>query len=147
MWQFGFWRTDWGLGFWDQAVCWGLIPVILIVLPYSMKLWAIPCRTTQDRWVMVESSNKMWSTGEDRREWQATSVFLPWEPYEQYEKAKRYDTERWTPQVSRRSICYWRSLEKQLQKEHRGSKGKTKIQLWMWLVIEARFDAVMSNIA
>ena len=25
-------------------------------------------------------------------------VFLPWEPHEQYEKAKRYDTERWTPQ-------------------------------------------------
>ena len=26
-------------------------------------------------------------------------MFLPWEPHEQYEKAKRYDTERWTPQV------------------------------------------------
>ena len=24
----------------------------------------MPCRATQDRWVMVESSNKMWSTGE-----------------------------------------------------------------------------------
>ena len=24
----------------------------------------MPCRVTQDRWVMVESSNKMWSTGE-----------------------------------------------------------------------------------
>ena len=30
-----------------------------------------------------------------------TSVFLPWEPHEQCEKAKRQDTERWTPQVSR----------------------------------------------
>ena len=32
----------------------------------SMKLWAIPCRATQDRWVMVESSDKMWfdKTGE-----------------------------------------------------------------------------------
>ena len=30
----------------------------------------------------------------------STSVFLPWEPHEQYEKAKRYDTEGWTPQVS-----------------------------------------------
>ena len=29
-----------------------------------MKLWAMPCRATQDRWVMVESSDKMWSTGE-----------------------------------------------------------------------------------
>ena len=24
----------------------------------------MPCRATQDRWVMVESSDKMWSTGE-----------------------------------------------------------------------------------
>ena len=24
----------------------------------------LPCRATQDRWVMVESSEKMWSTGE-----------------------------------------------------------------------------------
>ena len=23
----------------------------------------MPCRVTQDRWVMVESSDKMWSTG------------------------------------------------------------------------------------
>ena len=30
----------------------------------SMKLWAMPFRATQDRWVMVESSDKMWSTGE-----------------------------------------------------------------------------------
>ena len=30
----------------------------------SMKLWAIPCRATQDGQVMVESSDKTWSTGE-----------------------------------------------------------------------------------
>ena len=29
-----------------------------------MKLWAMACRATQDGWVMVESSDKMWSTGE-----------------------------------------------------------------------------------
>ena len=29
-----------------------------------MKLWAMPFRATQDRWVMVESSDKTWSTGE-----------------------------------------------------------------------------------
>ena len=29
----------------------------------SMKLGAIPCRATEDGWVMVESSDKMWSTG------------------------------------------------------------------------------------
>ena len=29
--------------------------------------------------------------------WQTTSVFLPWESHEQYEKAKRNATERWPP--------------------------------------------------
>ena len=29
-----------------------------------MKLWAVPCRVTQDEWVMVDSSDKTWSTGE-----------------------------------------------------------------------------------
>ena len=33
-------------------------------LANSMKLWAMPCRATQDGWVMVESSDKMCSTGE-----------------------------------------------------------------------------------
>ena len=29
-----------------------------------MKLWAMLCRATQEGWVMVESSDKMWSPGE-----------------------------------------------------------------------------------
>ena len=33
-------------------------------LSNSMKLWAMPCRATQDGQVMVESSDKTWSTGE-----------------------------------------------------------------------------------
>ena len=34
------------------------------VLSNSTKLWAMPCRAAQDGWVMVENSDKMWSTGE-----------------------------------------------------------------------------------
>ena len=33
-------------------------------LSISMKLWAMPCRATQDGRVIVESSDKTWSTGE-----------------------------------------------------------------------------------
>ena len=33
-------------------------------LSNSVKLWVMPCRSTQDRQVMVENSGKMWSTGE-----------------------------------------------------------------------------------
>ena len=42
-------------------------------LSNSMKL-SHACGATQDRWVMVERSDRMWSW---RREWQTTSVFLP----------------------------------------------------------------------
>ena len=33
-------------------------------LSNSVKLLAMSCRATQDGWVMVENSDKMWSTGE-----------------------------------------------------------------------------------
>ena len=29
-----------------------------------MKLWAMPCAATQNGWVMVDSFDKTWSTGE-----------------------------------------------------------------------------------
>ena len=37
---------------------------MITALSNSMKLWTILCRATQDRWVMVESLDKTWSTGE-----------------------------------------------------------------------------------
>ena len=46
-----------------------------------------------------------------RREWQTTSAFLLWEPHKQYEMTKRYNTERWTPQVGGSLKCYWRRME------------------------------------
>ena len=43
---------------WIKLITW------ITALSNSMKLWAMPCRATQDGWVMVECSDKMWSTGE-----------------------------------------------------------------------------------
>ena len=69
-----------------------------------MKLAAMPCMATQDGWVMVEHSDKTWSTGEG-----TTSVFLPWtslkeqneqkEPHEHHEKAKRYELKDELPRL------------------------------------------------
>ena len=36
----------------------------ITALSSCMKVWAMPCRATQDRQVIVESSDKSWSTGE-----------------------------------------------------------------------------------
>ena len=49
--------------FFSLSVNWKIIELITwtTALSNSMKLWAMPCRGTQDGWVMVESSDKTWS--------------------------------------------------------------------------------------
>ena len=48
-------------------------------LSNSMKLWAMPCRATQDGQVMVERSDKMWSTGEGNgKPLQYSCLESPW---------------------------------------------------------------------
>ena len=69
----------------------------------SMKLWAMPYRATQDGQVMVENSDKMWSTGEENGKPLQYSCLE--NPMNSMKMAKRKDTERWTPQVSRCPIC------------------------------------------
>ena len=55
----------------------------------SMKLWAMLCRATQDRCVIVKSSDKTWSSGA------GNGNPRHGETQGQYEKARRYDTRRW----------------------------------------------------
>ena len=84
-------------------------------LSNSMKPWEMPCRATQDRQVMVESFDKTWSTGEGNgKTLQYSCLENPMSSMK-----RQRDTERWTPQVSRCPICYWRRVEKELQKEGR----------------------------
>ena len=54
----------------------------------------MPCRATQQ---MGQSEEFCHNIVHWRRKWQPTPEFLPVEPYEQYEKEKRYDTRRWPP--------------------------------------------------
>ena len=81
----------------------------------------MPYRATQDTQVMVESSEKnvvCW-----RREWQTTSVFLPWEPHEQYEKMEYYLAIKRNAFES--VLLRWMNLESIIQGEVR--KRKTNI--------------------
>ena len=66
-----------------------------------MKLWAMPCKATQDGRVMVESSDKTWSTGEGNGK---PLQFLPREPHEQYEK-NRY-TLLYIKQINNKDLMY-----------------------------------------
>ena len=91
-----------------------------VYLSIKLITWTQPCLTqwnyepyhigppnTDGSWWKFWQNVVHW-----RREWQTASVFLLWEPHEQYEKAKRYDTERWTTQVCRCPKCYWRRMKK-----------------------------------
>ena len=52
-----------------------------------------PCLVGHPRW--IGSDGECWQNVVHRkREWQTTSLLLPWEPHEQYEEAKRW-TEHW----------------------------------------------------
>ena len=71
----------------------------------SVKLRAMLCRATQDGRVIVKSTDKTWSTGGGNGN-PLHSILAKRTP-KLYEKAKRYDTRRWAPQVGRCPIYYW----------------------------------------
>ena len=58
----------------------------------------MPCGATQQGQVMVEWSNRMWSTGEGNDK--PLQYSCPENPVNSMKRQKRYDIERLTPQVS-----------------------------------------------
>ena len=105
------------------------LALFIVILPKAHWLH-IPGCLALDEWITPSWLSQLWRSllysssvyschlfliswySNWRRDYQTTSVFLPWERHEQYEKAKKQNTKRWIPQVSRCSICYWRSVEK-----------------------------------
>ena len=114
----------------------------------SIKLWAIPFRATQDRWVIVDFWQNVvcW-----RRKWQPTPVLLPGEPHGQYEKVKkRYDTRRWAPKARRCPICSWeakKAITNSSIRMKQLGQSRNNTQLWMCLMMKVKSNAVKNNIA
>ena len=65
---------------------------------------------TQDAWVMVESSDKTWSTGAGNGKPLQYS-FLE-SPMNSMKRQKDRTLKDELPQVGRCPICYWKSVEK-----------------------------------
>ena len=111
----------------------------------SMKLWAMPCRAAQDRWVMVESSDKTWSSGE------GNDKPLQHSCLENPMNSMKRQKDRTLKDELPRSVGAQYATGDQWRNNSRKNEGKepskNNTQLWMWLVIEARSDAVKSNIA
>ena len=65
----------------------------ITALSNPTKLWALPCKAR-----CTGRGGEFWQNVVHwRRDWQITPAFLLWELHEKYEKAKIYDTERWSP--------------------------------------------------
>ena len=98
----------------------------------------MPCGVTQDGWVMVERSDRMWSTGEGNGKPLQYS-FLENPMKRQKDRTLKYGLPR-SAGAQYATADQWRNTGEMdpKQKHH---------QLWMGLVIDARSDAIKSNIA
>ena len=103
------------------------------------------CGATQDGRVMVERSDRMWSTGE------GNGKPLQYSCLENPMNSMKRQNDRILKEELPRSVGAQHTLEISGEITPERMKGwsqsKNNTQLWMWLVIEARSDAVKSNIA
>ena len=70
----------------------------------SMKLWAMPCRATQDRQVTWKGSGKIWSTGGGNGK--PLQYSCRENPMNSMKKQKIWH-QKMSPQVGRHPTCYW----------------------------------------
>ena len=103
----------------------------------------MPGRATQDRWLIVEISDKMWSTGEGNgKPLQNPCLENPM-------NTMKRQNDRILKEELPRSVGTLLEINGEITPERmKGwSQSKNNTQLWMSLVIEASSDAVKSNIA
>ena len=110
-----------------------------------MKLLAMPCRVTKDRWAMVASPDKTWSTGEGNgKPLQHICLENPMNSM----KRQKYVTLK---DEAPRSVGLQNTPgEEQINSSRRNerlSESRNNIQLWMCLVMKVKSDAIKNNIA
>ena len=102
-------------------------------------------QATQDGRVTVERSDRMWSTGE------GNGKPLQYSCLENPMNSMKKQNDRILKKKLLRSVGALYATGDQWRNNSRKNEGmeasKKNTQLWMWLVIEARSDAVNSNIA
>ena len=102
-------------------------------------------RATQDGRVMVERSDRMWSTGE------GNGKPLQYSCLENPMNSMKRQNDKTLKDELPRSVGAQYAIGDQWRNNSRKNEEmepkKNNTHLWMGLVIEARFDAVKSNIA
>ena len=114
----------------------------------SVKLWAMPCRATQDGQVIAESSGKMWSTGEGNGK--PPPVYLPWELHELCRRTKLWHQKMSPPGLKVSNILLGKSGGELLRVPERMKQlgqSRNDTQLWMCPVMKVKSNASENNIA
>ena len=103
----------------------------------------MPCGATQDGQIMVEWSDRMWSTGE------GNGKPLQYSCLENPTNSMKRQKDRILKDELPRSVGTQYTTGDQwgnnFRKNEEMEQSKNNTQLWMELVIEARFNAVKSN--
>ena len=135
---------------WNSAFKW--VYLLFSPLLFTSLLFTAICKASSDSHFaflnfFFSLGNGLTEYGPLVREWQTTSVFLPREPHEQYER----QNDRILKEELFRSVGVQYATGDQWRNYSRKNEGMKPSQnnttLWMGLVIEARSDAVKSNIA
>ena len=110
-----------------------------------MNPWAKPCRATQDGWVMVESSDRMWSTVEGNVEPLQHSCLE--NPMNSMKRQKYMTLKDELPRSVVPNMLLEESRKIVPEGMKRLSQSRNNAQVWMCLVMQVKSDAVKKNIA
>ena len=124
--------------------------VMVKQISYLNGVWTMVCRTTQDRWVMVKSSDKLWSTGgrNDKSLQYSCQENLMNSMKRQKKKKMTLDDEPHSGKMS--SMLLGESRGQLLISPERMKElcqSGNEVQLWMCLVVKVKSDAVQKNIS
>ena len=114
----------------------------------STKLQTIPCKGTQDGWVIVKCSDKTQFTG--GRNGNALQCSCQ-EPHELYEKANRYDAGRWEahhPCLKVSNMLLRKSRGQLLissTKNEVAGQSANNAYMWICLMVKVKSDAIKNN--
>lgn len=120
-------------------------PDSVLALCDSVKRRATPRRATQDRWVVVEISDKTWSTRE--RTGKPLQCSCPESPMNSMKRQTDAVQKDELPQLAGARMPLQKSGERAPERTERRNKNENNTQLWVCLMMEVKSDAVKNNIA
>ena len=123
--SFRIWNSSTGIPSFPLAL------FVVMLLKAHLKLWAMPYRATQDGQVMVENSDKTWSTGEGNGKPLQCSCLE--NPMNSMKRQKVMTLKDKLPRSVGAQYATEISGEITPERMKRWSQSKRNTQLWIWL--------------